>query len=258
MKTKKKATIFLLLGIIVVVAVVCGLVIPHNAIAEESASTVNTGTYKYKTSYIEVKYPSNSFEKEGYDSIQDWCQALKDTKEEYNVKADEVKSQYEDFLSEESYNLIQEYSEKINKCTNFTDMESYKQSIQLIIDECEQAKLLKEQEEAEALAAQAAQQAASYTTTTNNVNYSGATTYAATSSSWSDAASAKAFIVGKESGGSYTATNGRYYGAYQLDSSYLNGDYSAENQDRVAENYVNNRYGGWEGAAAFWQSHGWY
>ena len=39
--------------------------------------------------------------------------------------------------------------------------------------------------------------------------------------------SAKEWIAQKESSGSYTATNGRYIGRYQLDSSYLNGDYSA-------------------------------
>lgn len=51
----------------------------------------------------------------------------------------------------------------------------------------------------------------------------------------------------KESGGSYTATNGRYIGR-QLDASYLNGDYSAANQERVAEQYVTSRYGSWDAA----------
>ncbi|HFU2519438.1 TPA: LysM peptidoglycan-binding domain-containing protein, partial [Enterococcus faecium] len=55
--------------------------------------------------------------------------------------------------------------------------------------------------------------------------------------------SAKEWIAQKESSGSYTATNGRYIGRYQLDSSYLNGDYSAANQERVAEQYVTSRYG---------------
>lgn len=77
-------------------------------------------------------------------------------------------------------------------------------------------------------------------------------TYAATSSS------AKEWIAQRESGGSYTATNGRYIGRYQLDSSYLNGDYSAENQERVADSYVAGRYGSWEAAQAFWLANGWY
>ena len=81
---------------------------------------------------------------------------------------------------------------------------------------------------------------------------------AATSSSWSDEESAKAYIIGKESGGNYQAVNGRYYGAYQLTNTYLNGDYSPENQDRVAQSYVEGRYGSWTAAATFWDSHGWY
>lgn len=70
--------------------------------------------------------------------------------------------------------------------------------------------------------------------------------------------SAKEWIAQKESGGSYSATNGRYIGRYQLDSAYLNGDYSAANQERVADNYVAERYGSWEAAQAFWVANGWY
>lgn len=70
--------------------------------------------------------------------------------------------------------------------------------------------------------------------------------------------SAKEWIAQKESSGSYSATNGRYIGRYQLDASYLNGDYSPENQERVADAYVAGRYGSWENAQAFWESNGWY
>ena len=70
--------------------------------------------------------------------------------------------------------------------------------------------------------------------------------------------SAKEWIANRESGGSYGATNGRYIGRYQLDASYLNGDYSEANQERVAQQYVTNRYGSWANAQSFWQSHGWY
>ncbi|HET4774492.1 peptidoglycan-binding protein LysM, partial [Streptococcus pneumoniae] len=65
-------------------------------------------------------------------------------------------------------------------------------------------------------------------------------------------AEAKEWIAQKESGGSYTATNGRYIGRYQLTDSYLNGDYSAENQERVADAYVAGRYGSWTAAKNFW------
>ncbi|MDG9396200.1 LysM domain protein [Streptococcus pneumoniae] len=71
-------------------------------------------------------------------------------------------------------------------------------------------------------------------------------------------AEAKEWIAQKESGGSYTATNGRYIGRYQLTDSYLNGDYSAENQERVADAYVAGRYGSWTAAKNFWLNNGWY
>ncbi|HFN6353995.1 TPA: LysM domain-containing protein [Streptococcus pneumoniae] len=71
-------------------------------------------------------------------------------------------------------------------------------------------------------------------------------------------AEAKEWIAQKESGGSYTATDGRYIGRYQLTDSYLNGDYSAENQERVADAYVAGRYGSWTAAKNFWLNNGWY
>ena len=71
-------------------------------------------------------------------------------------------------------------------------------------------------------------------------------------------AEAKEWIAQKESGGSYTATNGQYIGRYQLTDSYLNGDYSAENQERVADAYVAGRYGSWSAAKNFWLKNGWY
>lgn len=72
--------------------------------------------------------------------------------------------------------------------------------------------------------------------------------------------SAKAWIAQKESSNSYEARSatGKYIGKYQLDKSYLNGDYSAANQERVADNYVKQRYGSWEKAKQFWVSNGWY
>ena len=71
-------------------------------------------------------------------------------------------------------------------------------------------------------------------------------------------AAAKAWIAARESGGSYSARNGQYIGKYQLSASYLNGDYSEANQERVADQYVASRYGSWSAAQSFWQSHGWY
>ena len=81
---------------------------------------------------------------------------------------------------------------------------------------------------------------------------------ASTSTVSGSEAEAKEWIAQKESGGSYTATNGRYIGRYQLTDSYLNGDYSAENQERVADAYVAGRYGSWSAAKNFWLNNGWY
>lgn len=94
------------------------------------------------------------------------------------------------------------------------------------------------------------------TSSSNTSSYS-ASTSASTSSSSSEEA-AKAWIASKESGGSYTASNGNYYGKYQLSLSYLNGDTSAANQEKVANSYVQSRYGSWTAAKAFWQANGWY
>lgn len=95
----------------------------------------------------------------------------------------------------------------------------------------------------------------------NTSSYSASTTSSSTSASTSSSSSeeaAKSWIASKESGGSYTASNGNYYGKYQLSLSYLNGDTSAANQEKVANSYVQSRYGSWTAAKAFWQANGWY
>ncbi|WP_448949673.1 LysM peptidoglycan-binding domain-containing protein, partial [Latilactobacillus sakei] len=53
------------------------------------------------------------------------------------------------------------------------------------------------------------------------------TTTTTTNTTTSTTNSAKEWIANKESGGSYSASNGQFVGRYQLSSSYLNGDYSA-------------------------------
>ena len=95
------------------------------------------------------------------------------------------------------------------------------------------------------------------TTSYSNQAATSNNTSASTGVSGSDA-SAKAWIAGKESGGSYSARNGQYIGKYQLSASYLNGDYSAANQEKVANSYVASRYGSWSAAQSFWQANGWY
>ena len=99
----------------------------------------------------------------------------------------------------------------------------------------------------------AAQTATAPTSASNAVSYINYTSSVA-----GNDAAAKAWIAARESGGSYSAQNGQYIGKYQLSASYLNGDYSAANQERVADQYVASRYGSWSAAQSFWQSHGWY
>lgn len=89
----------------------------------------------------------------------------------------------------------------------------------------------------------------------SNANY-GSGNY--TSSVSGSEADAKAWIAARESGGNYNARNHNYIGKYQLSASYLNGDYSPANQERVADQYVASRYGSWSAAQKFWQNNGWY
>ncbi len=99
----------------------------------------------------------------------------------------------------------------------------------------------------------AAQTATATTSASNAASYSNYTSSVA-----GNDAAAKAWIAARESGANYGAQNGQYIGKYQLSASYLNGDYSAANQERVADQYVASRYGSWSAAQSFWQSHGWY
>ena len=95
--------------------------------------------------------------------------------------------------------------------------------------------------------------------TTSKVDTTQATTTSSASNGLSaEDAAAKEWIAQKESSGSYTAQNGQYYGRYQLTITYLNGDLSPENQEKVANQYVVNRYGSWSAAKNFWLTNGWY
>ena len=73
-----------------------------------------------------------------------------------------------------------------------------------------------------------------------------------------DDMSAKDYIAQRESGQDYNARNGQYVGKYQLQEDMLAGDYSPENQEYMAEQYMLERYGSWENAREFWDSHGWW
>lgn len=99
----------------------------------------------------------------------------------------------------------------------------------------------------------------SSTAETIDINTTTASTETTYISSLSAAdAAAKEVIAQRESSGSYIAQNGQYYGRYQLSLTYLNGDLSPENQEKVADAYVAGRYGSWSAALAFWNANGWY
>lgn len=66
------------------------------------------------------------------------------------------------------------------------------------------------------------------------------------------------YIAWRESGADYDARNGQYVGKYQLQEDMLAGDYSPENQEYMAEQYMLDRYGSWEAARTFWDAHGWW
>lgn len=114
------------------------------------------------------------------------------------------------------------------------------------------------QAQAAAQAQATAQQAAAVQQAVQGQSYTATQQQTTNTTGNGDEAAAREWIAGKESGGSYTVTNGQYIGKYQLSASYLNGDYSAENQERVANNYVSSRYGSWTNAKQHWLQNGWY
>ena len=77
------------------------------------------------------------------------------------------------------------------------------------------------------------------------------------------------FIMMHESGGSATAGHlhkqGRGDGTFQMIEAtrkhYMGRNYQSTDfntQYKAATHYVNDRYGGWDGAASFWRKHHWY
>jgi len=211
------------------------------------------------------------------DAFPAWAAHLDSVKSSNLTLGKTLEKIYNKYMTEEDKTI---FSEFLFKCQNETDLDvaknetselnewktklEQKKQQKIAEDEekkraAEEAAKLKQQQET-AIAAQQQRQRVN-----NNVGYSTqqknsgiSSQQPSTNTAYSSSSSAKDWIISKESGGNYNATNGRYYGAYQLDKSYLNGDYSQANQDRVAENYVQNRYGSWENAKNHWLSHGWY
>lgn len=162
-----------------------------------------------------------------------------------------------DTLSEiaEKYNTT---AEKLAAKNNIKDIHLiYVDQVLVIEGTASAAAPVATTEETAPAATETVEEATSATTTTYEAPATESNTAAASTVSGSEA-EAKEWIAQKESGGSYTATNGQYIGRYQLTDSYLNGDYSAENQERVADAYVAGRYGSWTAAKNFWLNNGWY
>ena len=71
-------------------------------------------------------------------------------------------------------------------------------------------------------------------------------------------AAAKEWIAWRESGGDYNSRNGQFVGKFQLSEDKLDGDYSPEHQEEVADQYVADRYGSWQAAKEHWEANNWY
>ena len=171
---------------------------------------------------------------------------------ELKTKAVKELSKQKEEAQKENGKILEQKNEAEKKSN---DLHQEKESLKKQLEEQKQKTIETESQLQQALAnkqasevatqeyAQPSQPSTSYVVA---VNYTG------------DSSSAKEWIAQKESGGSYSATNQRYIGRYQLDSSYLGGDHSPENQERVADAYVAGRYGSWEAAQQFWLANGWY
>lgn len=175
------------------------------------------------------------------------------------ASADTVTVKSGDTLSQiaQNYNTTVDSIQKLNNLTNI-NLIYVGQKLQVNTNNTQTTTVATQ---ATANTSQATVQTANTTTvasanTSTNTNTTAASTVTTTASTTE--AAAREWIAARESGGSYTITNGTYVGKYQLAGSYLNGDYSAANQEKVANNYVLSRYGSWANAKAHWLSTGWY
>lgn len=189
----------------------------------------------YMTVLADYEVQTYSWQKLGYGSIFEWKDALDEAVAGADGVAEEAIALYSSVITEEQKEILRDCESHMVDAASITTYSKYLDKFNEVCAECE-----------EKLSAIKASYSSSSNSSSSEKSY------------MSGFSSAKEFIMYHESRGDYTATNGKYYGAYQLDISYLGGDLSPENQDRVAEEYVNSRYGGWDGAMAHFQSHGWY
>lgn len=231
------------------VGIVCGMVllVPASAHAESLASMVASPQVPEQKQLVLQTTDFGDFA-----SFQEMVHATAAKRTTNAAHINVLNILYKDYLGQED-------TDKLNSLLEQTTAASSYDELVKIADDISEEKTYLEQKKQQAIAeAEAKKKAAEEAAAREAQNYSTGYSGSSTGQYSSDSGDARSFIIQKESGGNYTAENGRYYGAYQLDRSYLNGDYSAENQDRTAENYVANRYGSWENAKAFWEQHGWY
>lgn len=201
------------------------------------------------------KYVIQTTEFGEFSSFQEMVAAIAVKRSANLTHIEVLKTLYKDYIDEEDTVKLDSIQEESAHAATYDELVEIAQEIdeeKIYLEEKKQKAIAEAEAKRKAAEEAVAREAQAQNYSSNSSSYSSSGQYS------SDTGDARSFIIQKESGGNYTAENGRYYGAYQLDRSYLNGDYSAENQDRTAENYVANRYGSWEAAKAFWEQHGWY
>lgn len=100
--------------------------------------------------------------------------------------------------------------------------------------------------------------AAGASSTNNTTNYTNSQSNASSQADMASYGTYEQKIIQYESRGQENAENGSYYGLYQLNKAYLHGDYSVANQQKVFNQYVQQRYGNIQNAWNHEQKYGWY
>lgn len=201
------------------------------------------------------------WEFDGYDSEEEWLEAMNIAKAGYYGITDSLIEQYGDFITEEYEQNLRAAEYMIVNACSFGFMNEAIDVFNKQVEEIEAAKIAADEAAAQAEAEAAAQ--AEALAQAEAAQYEPEPQYVSSISEYE----AKEWIAQRESGGSYSAQNGRYWGRYQLDSSWFEGYdidfilYTEEGhqiQEEMIESYVAGRYGSWVAAYNFWQNNGWY
>ena len=231
MNKDKKTIIGALVILVVLLGIIGGLIEYHTAkvsqVINESFSIISDNMSVERQKEIRLS------QLDGYDNVQEWLNDLLTLKSDFEGSADAAVDSYGDFLSDEEIDLLHEYENNVLAAESITQASEQIDLFDALVNE-------------KAALAQPYYGGYSY----NSYYY--------TSDNEEGNLSAKEWIAWRESGGDYNARNGQYIGRYQLSADKLDGDWSPEHQEEVADDYVANRYGSWEAAKEFWEAHGWY